>query len=111
MQALRQVAGVVARVSRQQTTSAAASPAKAAAAAGATSRRMKYPYTLTAKIAQFPYKFHFKNFWLIRYYLCGGLVIYMVFMVYPIHKAVNSPANVEAHKKLMRKVAEQHGHH
>lgn len=110
MQALRQVAGVVARVSRQQTTSAAASPAKTVAA-GATSRRMKYPYTLTAKIAQFPYKFHFQKFWLIRYFLCGGLVVYMVFMVYPIHKAVNSPQSIEAHKRVMAKAAEQHGHH
>lgn len=72
---------------------------------------MKYPYTFTAKIVQFPYKFHFQNFWLVRYYLCGGFVIYMVFMVWPIHKAVNSPAAKAAHKELMRKQAEEHQHH
>ncbi|KAH6925160.1 hypothetical protein HPB50_001401 [Hyalomma asiaticum] len=110
MQAVRQVAGVVARLSRQQTTSAAGSSAKAAAS-GASSRRMKYPYTMTAKIAQFPYRFHFEKFWLIRYFLCGGFVFYMVFIVYPIHKAVNSPQNVAAHKELMRKQAEEHKHH
>uniref|UniRef100_A0A6G5AET0 Uncharacterized protein n=1 Tax=Rhipicephalus microplus TaxID=6941 RepID=A0A6G5AET0_RHIMP len=109
MQSLRLVAGTVARLSRQQSTSAA-SPAKTVAA-GAHGRRMKYPYTLSAKIAQFPYKWHFQNFWFVRYFLCGGFVIYMVFIVYPIHKAVNSPAAVAAHKELMRKQAEEHHHH
>lgn len=86
MQSLRNIVGIVARVSRQQGTSAAASSSVTKAAA-APSRRMKYPYTFTAKMVQFPYKFHFQNFWLIRYYLCGGFVVYMVFIVWPIHKA------------------------
>uniref|UniRef100_A0A1E1WYR7 Putative secreted protein n=1 Tax=Amblyomma aureolatum TaxID=187763 RepID=A0A1E1WYR7_9ACAR len=111
MQSLRQVAGIVVRVARQQTTAAATSAASSAVkAAPATGRRMKYPYTLTAKIAQFPYKFHFKNFWFIRYYLCGGFVVYFFFMVVPIHRAVNSPAAVAAHRELMRKQAEEHQH-
>ncbi|KAL1414799.1 hypothetical protein MTO96_007261 [Rhipicephalus appendiculatus] len=109
MQSVRLVAGAIARLSRQQST-AAASPAKAVGA-GAHSRRMKYPYTASAKIAQFPYKWHFQHFWLVRYFFCGGLVIYMVFMVYPINKAVNSPQAVAAHKELMRKQAEEHHHH
>ncbi|XP_037500706.1 uncharacterized protein LOC119374612 [Rhipicephalus sanguineus] len=110
MQSVRLVAGAIARLSRQQSTSAAASSAKTVAT-GAHSRRMKYPYTASAKIAQFPYKFHFQKFWLIRYFFCGGLVLYMVFMVYPINKAVNSPQAVAAHRELMRKQAEEHQHH
>uniref|UniRef100_A0A023G6D9 Uncharacterized protein n=1 Tax=Amblyomma triste TaxID=251400 RepID=A0A023G6D9_AMBTT len=115
MQSLRQVAGIVARVARLQTTAAAAPAASSASSAvkagSATSRRMKYPYTFTAKVAQFPYKFHFQNFWLVRYYLCGGLVIYVFFIVLPIQRAVNSPAAVAAHKERMRKQAEEHQHH
>lgn len=33
------------------------------------SRPMKYPYTFTAKIAQFPLKFHIQNNWIWKYYL------------------------------------------
>uniref|UniRef100_A0A023FP45 Uncharacterized protein n=1 Tax=Amblyomma cajennense TaxID=34607 RepID=A0A023FP45_AMBCJ len=112
MQSLRQVAGIVGRMARLQTTAAATSAASSAVkAAPATGRRMKYPYTLTAKLAQFPYKFHFQNFWLVRYYLCGGLVIYFFFIVLPIHRAVNSPEAVAAHKERKRKMAEEHQHH
>uniref|UniRef100_A0A6M2E1N1 Putative conserved plasma membrane protein n=1 Tax=Amblyomma tuberculatum TaxID=48802 RepID=A0A6M2E1N1_9ACAR len=112
MQSLRQVAGIVVRVARLQTTAAATSASSSAVkAAPATSRRMKYPYTMTAKIVQFPYKFHWQNFWLVRYYFCGGLVIYFVFMVLPIHRAVNSPAAVAAHKERMRKQAEEERQH
>lgn len=32
-------------------------------------RPMKYPYTYTAKIAQFPLKFHWNNAWTFRYYV------------------------------------------
>jgi hypothetical protein len=32
-------------------------------------RPMKFPYTFSAKIAQFPLKFHIKNNWIWRYYL------------------------------------------
>jgi hypothetical protein len=32
-------------------------------------RPMKYPYTFSAKIAQFPLKYHIKNNWIWRYYL------------------------------------------
>lgn len=37
------------------------------------SRPMKYPYTLSAKIAQFPLKFHMQNSWIWRYYPLGVL--------------------------------------
>jgi hypothetical protein len=35
----------------------------------APARPMKFPYTFSAKVAQFPLKFHIKNNWIWRYYL------------------------------------------
>lgn len=32
-------------------------------------RPMKFPYTISAKIAQFPWKFYVSNNWIYRYYL------------------------------------------
>lgn len=32
-------------------------------------RPMKYPYTFSAKVAQFPFKHYIKNQWIWRYYL------------------------------------------
>lgn len=55
------------------------------APANPTGRRMKYPYTYTAKIAQFPYKFYFTNSWLYKYWLVGLVVSLPVF--YKVHKA------------------------
>merc|ERR1711887_147911 len=56
-------------------------------------RAMKYPYTMGAKIAQFPFGYYIKNQWMFKYYLIG------VGMSIPIFKwfqdAAMSPANVE----------------
>lgn len=35
------------------------------------SRPMKFPYTFSAKIAQFPFKYYYKNNWMFRYYWYG----------------------------------------
>lgn len=48
-------------------------------------RPMKYPYTYSAKIAQFPYKFYFQNSWLARYWVFGMVAVFPLF--YKIHKA------------------------
>lgn len=48
-------------------------------------RPMKYPYTYSAKIAQFPYKFYWTNSWLARYWVYGVIVSLPLF--YKIHKA------------------------
>lgn len=37
-------------------------------------RPMKYPYTYTAKIAQFPYKHYFKHSWLARYWIYSIII-------------------------------------
>lgn len=46
-------------------------------------RPMKYPYTFSAKIAQFPYKFYWKNSWLARYWIYGMVVSFPLF--YKVH--------------------------
>ncbi|RXG70214.1 hypothetical protein Avbf_02191 [Armadillidium vulgare] len=35
------------------------------------SRRMKYPYTFSSKLALFPWAFHFKHNWLFRWWFVG----------------------------------------
>lgn len=52
--------------------------------APAPARHMKYPYTLGAKIAQFPYKFYFKNNWIIRYYA------FSLVLCIPIFKSISN---------------------
>lgn len=43
-------------------------------------RPMKYPYTYTAKLAQFPWKFYILNNWVFRYYLIGVVLSMPVFL-------------------------------
>lgn len=47
-------------------------------------RPMKFPYTFSAKIAQFPLKFYIQNQWIWKYYLVGLAISLPVF--YKIHK-------------------------
>ncbi|CAG9761361.1 unnamed protein product [Ceutorhynchus assimilis] len=70
-------------------------------------RPMKYPYTFSAKIAQFPYKFYFKNNFLCRWYLVGILAALPLFK--KISNMANSPENVAKWAEIRRKQAE--GHH
>lgn len=52
--------------------------------AGAPSRPMKYPYTFSAKFAQFPLSYYFKNQWIWKYYFLSVAACVPVF--YSIHK-------------------------
>ncbi|XP_031620253.1 uncharacterized protein LOC116338871 [Contarinia nasturtii] len=76
-------------------------------------RPMKYPYTFSAKIAQFPYKLYFThpNSWLYKYWAISIVLCTPFF--YKIHKAVNSPGNVALWKEKERLEALEHerGHH
>merc|ERR1712215_598250 len=56
-------------------------------------RAMKYPYTLGAKIAQFPVGYYIKNQWLFKYYLLGVGLSVPIFKAF--QDAAMSPANVE----------------
>lgn len=41
---------------------------------------MVYPYTYTAKLAQFPFAYHFKQCWLHRYLCYSVIVCYPLFL-------------------------------
>jgi len=72
-------------------------------------REMKYPYTLAAKVRQFPWKFHFNNNWIFRYYIFGVMASTPLFMWF--HKQANSPANKAKYEEFKRKEAAEHAEH
>ncbi|TGZ49173.1 uncharacterized protein Roh [Temnothorax longispinosus] len=76
---------------------------------GAPFRPMKYPYTLTAKVAQFPYRYYVKHSWLYKYLLIGTLVSFPIF--YKVQKLSYAPENVAKWDKLHREMFEGTGHH
>ncbi|KAJ8723643.1 hypothetical protein PYW07_007623 [Mythimna separata] len=69
-------------------------------------RPMKFPYTFSAKIAQFPMKFYVQNQWIWKYWMIGIAVSVPVF--YKIHKLANSPGNVAKWAEIRRKEAAEH---
>uniref|UniRef100_A0A2A4JH47 Uncharacterized protein n=1 Tax=Heliothis virescens TaxID=7102 RepID=A0A2A4JH47_HELVI len=69
-------------------------------------RPMKFPYTFSAKIAQFPLKFYVQNQWIWKYWAIGVVVSLPVF--YKIHKLANSPGNVAKWAEIRRKEAAEH---
>ncbi|KAF2899773.1 hypothetical protein ILUMI_06410 [Ignelater luminosus] len=70
------------------------------------SRPMKFPYTFTAKLTQFPWKYYINNNWVYRYYFIAVAVTFPVF--YKIHKLANSPANKAKWAEQKRKEAASH---
>ncbi|CAB3241982.1 unnamed protein product [Arctia plantaginis] len=78
--------------------------------AGKSGRHMKFPYTLSAKIAQFPVFFYMKNNWIWMYWPVGASVSLYVFA--KIHALANSEANVKSWQQTQLKNAEKeaHGH-
>ncbi|XP_011869631.1 PREDICTED: uncharacterized protein LOC105563004 [Vollenhovia emeryi] len=76
---------------------------------GAPFRPMKYPYTVSAKIAQFPYKYYIKHSWLFRYMLVATVVTMPFF--YKVEKLSYAPENVAKWEKTHREMFEGTGHH
>ncbi|XP_028030367.1 uncharacterized protein LOC114243173 [Bombyx mandarina] len=72
-------------------------------------RHMKYPYTLSAKIAQFPLFYYMKNNIIWMYYPLGILTGFYFFM--KIHVVVNSDENKRSWAESQRKIAEKEAHH
>uniref|UniRef100_U5ENN1 Putative conserved plasma membrane protein n=1 Tax=Corethrella appendiculata TaxID=1370023 RepID=U5ENN1_9DIPT len=70
------------------------------------SRPMKFPYTLSAKIAQFPFKHYVQNQWIWRYYFISVGLCIPIF--YKIQKLANSPANKA---KWAESQAKEHAEH
>ncbi|KAJ9575958.1 hypothetical protein L9F63_007185, partial [Diploptera punctata] len=75
---------------------------------GPPSRPMKYPYTFSAKIAQFPLKFYVTNQWIWKYYMVSLGLCLPIF--YSISKLANSPGNKAKWAEMKRKEAEEHHH-
>ncbi|XP_022694623.1 uncharacterized protein LOC111263624 [Varroa jacobsoni] len=73
------------------------------------SRRMVYPYTWTAKISQFPYKFHYDNIWFFRYFILGYLA--SVYVYWRIQRLACSPASYKAWMARREKEAAEHAEH
>ncbi|KAF5270870.1 hypothetical protein FQA39_LY08315 [Lamprigera yunnana] len=75
--------------------------------AQALSRPMKYPYTYTAKVVQFPWKFYFTKSKVYQYYLFGIIASMPIF--YKIQKLSNSPENKALWaEKRRQEAAERH---
>lgn len=51
-------------------------------------RPMKYPYTFTAKLVQFPWKFYLTKNWLYKYYAVALIV------TFPVFKKIHSLGNI-----------------
>lgn len=65
---------------------------------------MKYPYTLSAKIARFPYEhFYFKakRGWVIRYWTLSAIICLPLW--YSLQKLSYSPENVKKWEEIDRK--------
>ncbi|XP_018326118.1 uncharacterized protein LOC108737651 [Agrilus planipennis] len=72
-------------------------------------RPMKFPYTFSAKIAQFPYKFYYDNNWMAKYYCYAVILCLPVF--YKLERVSKSPASRKHWAEIQAKEAhEAHGH-
>ncbi|XP_064603866.1 uncharacterized protein LOC135469217 [Liolophura sinensis] len=76
---------------------------------------MRYPYSLSAKLARFPYKWFWNNSRFVRFL---GLSLVLTFPIfYKIHRGVNSPANKQQWAEIRKKRDHTHfdppsaGHH
>lgn len=58
---------------------------------GGSPNAMKFPYTFTAKIVQFPIRHYIDNQWIWKYYFIAALVCIPIF--YKISRLANSPEN------------------
>ncbi|XP_057338791.1 uncharacterized protein LOC130676522 [Microplitis mediator] len=65
-------------------------------------RYMKYPYTWTAKLRFFPYKYHYKHAWLTKFWLAGILLTIPVY--WKIQRLSYAPENVAKWREIRRKM-------
>ena len=76
------------------------------AAAKPAGRPMRYPYSFSAKIAQFPFKHYIKNQWIWIYYFISVAACIPVF--YKISKLANSTGNKAKWAESKAKEAAEH---
>lgn len=71
---------------------------------------MIFPYTVSAKVSQFPWAHHWHEAWVVRY-----LVGAMVFITFPLYWKIDQKLTSKENKALWRekrkKDAEHHRHH
>ncbi|XP_053985989.1 uncharacterized protein LOC128880203 isoform X1 [Hylaeus volcanicus] len=74
-------------------------------------RPMKYPYTLTAKIAQFPFKMYFTSpkSWVFKWWLISIIATAPLF--YKIQRLSYAPENVKVWDEIHKKEFSSMGHH
>lgn len=70
------------------------------------SKKMLYPYTISAKIAQFPYKLYWNNSWVFKFSVIGAIISIPFF--YKMQKLSFSPQNVAKYEEIKKK---DHAHH
>lgn len=66
---------------------------------------MKFPYTLSAKIAQFPMFYYMKKNWIWMYFPLGATVSFYAISI--IHALANSEENQRSWAETQRKFAEK----
>lgn len=66
-------------------------------------RHMKFPYTFSAKVAQFPLFFYMKNNNIWMYWPVGWVITFLVFV--KIHRLANSSENKSSWAETQRKNA------
>lgn len=69
---------------------------------------MKFPYTFSAKLAQFPIFFYMKNNIIWMYYPLGMAV--GLYLISKIHEMANSEENQRSWAETQRKIAEKEKH-
>ncbi|XP_072750018.1 uncharacterized protein Roh [Anoplolepis gracilipes] len=74
-----------------------------------TYRPMKYPYTISAKLAQFPFRYYMQHSWLFKYTVLAIGISLPIF--YKIQKLSYSEENVKKWDKTHREMFEGTGHH
>ncbi|XP_076235174.1 reduction of Rh1 [Calliopsis andreniformis] len=74
-------------------------------------RPMKYPYTLSAKIAQFPFRMYYdyKGSWMFKWWIFGTIATLPIF--YKIQRMSYSPENVKKWREMDRQTFLGHSHH
>lgn len=77
-------------------------------AQGSPGRPMKFPYTFSAKVAHFPWKFYVKNNWIWRYYVYAFVVCIPMFSYFT--GMANTPGNVKKWKELQKAEHAEHHH-
>ncbi|XP_019873045.1 uncharacterized protein LOC109601267 [Aethina tumida] len=64
-------------------------------------RPMKFPYTFTAKMVQFPYQFHYNTNWYFKYYSWAVIASLPVFFY--LERLSKAPENVKKWEEIKRK--------